>query len=84
MLMTLPTFDRELQELAPLAARKSKLDMDDILSKNRSEFKTNTFQIVAEKIVKAKSQKSAVILMMGAHVLRAVLQCYIKSTIYQN
>ena len=71
MRTTLPTFDREILELAPLAARKSNLGIDDILPKDKSGFKTNSFKIVAEKIAKARSQKASVVLMMGAHVLRA-------------
>lgn len=70
MLTTLPTFDREFLELAPLAARKSNLGIDDILPKYKSGFKTNSFKIVAEKIVKANSKKASVVLMMGAHVCR--------------
>ena len=77
MRTTLPTFDREILELAPLAARKSNLGIDDILPKYKSGFKTNSFKIVAEKITKARSQKASVVLMMGAHVLRAGVQRYL-------
>ena len=77
MLTTLPTFDREFLELAPLTTRKNDLGINHILPKNKSGLKTNSFQIVAEKIVKARSQKSAVVLMMGAHVLRAGVQRYL-------
>ena len=79
MLTTLPTFDRRFLELAPLAQRKSNLGLDAILpkTKSRSGLKTTSFQTVAEKIIKAKHQKSAVVLMMGAHVLRCGVQHYL-------
>ena len=77
MLTTVPTLDRELLELAPVAERKSDLTIEGILQKSGSAFKADFFKVVAEKIVLAKSQNSAVALMMGAHVLRAGVQRYL-------
>ena len=74
---TLSTFDRRLLKLAPLAERKSNLGIDAILPMTKSGLKTTSLQTAAEKIVKARNQKSAVVMMMGAHVLRAGVQRYL-------
>lgn len=73
--MPFEKFDRSLLKLKPLGERISDLDQsamqypDAILS----DFKHPSIAILAEKIIKARQNGAAVIMMMGAHVIRAGL-----------
>ena len=72
-----PEFDRSLLKLAPLAERKNNLTLKDILSLSPYSSVSESLKIVASRIVTANAHKAAVILMMGAHVLRSGVQRYL-------
>ena len=72
-----PEFDRSRLKLAPLAERKNNLTLRDILSLIPSSTVRENFQAVASRIITAREHNAAVVLMMGAHVLRAGVQRYL-------
>jgi len=72
-----PEFNRDLLQPAPLASRKNDLTLSDIsdmrdVSEVRPELRT-----VASEIMAARDLGAAVILMMGAHVIRSGVQRYL-------
>jgi hypothetical protein len=73
----LSEFDRSRLKLESLNQRKHNLNLSHILPLRPSSFVEETFQAVASKILTAKSNGSATILMMGAHVLRAGVQRFL-------
>ena len=68
-----PIFDRSALRILPLAERKHDLEISNWLelSSDTPHFEHPDLAVVAEKIRTARSQSRAVILIMGAHVLRA-------------
>ena len=72
-----PIFDRSRLKLAPLASRKHLLSPRDIQPLKSSATVPSTLERVAEKIVTAKAQGACIVLMIGAHVLRAGVQRYL-------
>jgi len=70
-------FDRSRLKLAPLSGRKNNLTLRDILPLERHSIVRETFKTVASRIVTAKINNAALILMMGAHVFRSGVQRYI-------
>ncbi len=70
-------FDRNRLEVAPLSRRKHNLKVSDILPLEPASYVQQTFQKVALKMVTAKTHNSALVFMMGAHVIRAGVQRYI-------
>lgn len=75
----LSEFDRSRLKLASLNQRKHNLNLSHVLPLRPSSYVEETFQTVASKILTAKSNGSATILMMGAHVLRAGVQRFLIS-----
>ena len=70
-------FDRMRLEVASLALRESDLNLSTILPLKHSDFVDKTLETVSLKICTAKNKGSAVVLMMGAHVLRSGVQRYL-------
>lgn len=72
-------FDRNALKIKPLLERKHDLDFSAIseIDPNITSKLCRDFKIIAERIVKAKKKKAAVILMIGAHVIRSGVQKYI-------
>src|SRR5437879_2230836 len=77
--MPYPAFDRSRLKLKPLAERKHDLDLTAILPLDARlpPFEHRSLPIIAERIRKARKRNAAVILMMGAHVLRAGVQRFL-------
>src|SRR5206468_1039048 len=70
--MPFPAFDRSSLRLQPLAQRQNDLTLDCMLSLHaNSDFEHPALPVLAERIATARKNGAAVILMMGAHVLRA-------------
>lgn len=69
-----PEFDRSRLKLAPLSERANNFNMQNLLPLNRSSSVRGVFRDIGSKIHSAQKNKAAVILMMGAHVLRAGVQ----------
>lgn len=77
--MIFTRFDRKDLIIKPLAERKHDLDISIISDLNRqsSKHKNNSIQKVAERIIDAKQNNSAIIMMLGGHVVRAGVQRYL-------
>jgi len=72
-----PGFNRSRLEVAPLSTRRHNLKLSDVLELERSSFTRDSLQTVASKIIEAKNRGAAIVLMMGAHVLRSGVQRYL-------
>lgn len=72
-------FNRELLSIKPLSARSHDLDISVVrdLDYIKESAIDNRIKNIAEFIIKAKIKKSAVIMMIGGHVVRAGVQRYI-------
>ena len=79
MLKRFPEFDTSRLKLLQLAEREHDLNLDADRSLQPAPDVAPVFSKVGSKIVNAVSRRSpsAVVLMMGAHVLRAGVQRYI-------
>jgi hypothetical protein len=77
MASKLPVFNRSLLKLVPLKSRKHLFFIDDVLPLKLSSQTHTTFSTIADRIRKAKRANASVILMMGAHVIRAGVQRYL-------
>jgi hypothetical protein len=68
-----PLFDRSALRILPLADRKHDLEIANWLELDSEtpEFEHPDLAIVSERILAARANKRSVILIMGAHVLRA-------------
>lgn len=77
--MPFPKFDRSALRLEPLAKREHDLHLDHILRLDDPipPFPHSTIDILANRIIAARAQGSAVMFMMGAHVLRAGVQRFL-------
>lgn len=72
-----PKFDRERLRIKPLDQRVHDLDLSDIKLDKDDVIVDPVFETIAGKIKTAKKKNAPVILMMGAHVIRSGVQCYI-------
>jgi hypothetical protein len=84
--MPYPQFDRSRLRVKPLAERVHDLDLATILPLDPSieplePSAMERLDAVARRIVEARRRNAAVILMMGAHVLRAGVQRFINDLI---
>ncbi|MFC1516298.1 hypothetical protein ACFL7E_06010 [Thermodesulfobacteriota bacterium] len=70
-------FDRSRLAVQPLEQRKHLLDLSSILPLNPVVTSEENLQVVASRIRSAKKCGKAVVLMMGAHVLRSGVQRYL-------
>ncbi len=68
-----PIFDRSALQILPLAERQHDLEISNWLTINSEapSFEHPDLSVLADRIRSAKAQNRAVILIMGAHVLRA-------------
>jgi hypothetical protein len=68
-----PIFDRSALRILPLAERKHDLEISNWLSLDSETpaFEHPDLKVLADRIRSARAQKRAVVLIMGAHVLRA-------------
>ena len=66
----MPEFDRGLLQTAPLASRKNDLTLSDISDMKKVSEERPELRSVASKIIAAGNSGSAVVMMMGAHVIR--------------
>jgi hypothetical protein len=71
--MPYPIFDRSRLNLLPLDDREHDLTLDVILnlSDEIPEFESENLEALANSVVEAKQRGSAVIILMGAHVIRS-------------
>lgn len=76
--MRLKAFDRNLLNIKSLAERKHDLDISAIsqLNTKRTPDIHHRFKAIADHIIKARERHASIILMMGAHVIRAGVQNY--------
>ncbi|HXK62298.1 MAG TPA: hypothetical protein PLP42_20625 [Acidobacteriota bacterium] len=77
--MPYPRFDRTLLELKPLSERKHLIRLSGFptLDQPVNRLKDPAFPQIAARIVEARKNGAAVILMMGAHLLRAGASRYL-------
>ena len=72
-----PQFDRSRLCLLPLKDRRHDLSLSNTLPLRRASAVSQEFTRVASEIIQANRQKSSVVLMMGAHVLRSGVQHFL-------
>ncbi|RPJ61236.1 MAG: hypothetical protein EHM23_07620 [Acidobacteria bacterium] len=77
--MPYPRFDRRALEIKPLADRENLIPLASFASLDQpiERLFDPSFSEIARRIMAAKEEKAAVILMMGAHLLRAGTSRYI-------
>jgi hypothetical protein len=77
--MNVPLFDRTLLNVRPLSERQHDLNITTVsqLAISLNTKLCKNFSAVANHIVYAKEKKASIIVMIGAHVLRAGVQKYI-------
>lgn len=77
--MRFPLFERKILNIKPLSDRQHDLDISIIseLNINKSSGIDERFKKIAKHIINAKRNNSSIILMIGAHVIRAGVQKYI-------
>jgi hypothetical protein len=77
--MPFPTFDRSRLKIKPLAQRENDLDLSVILPLDAPppDFAHPAIPVLGQRLVVAKQQNQARILLMGAHVLRAGVSRYL-------
>ncbi len=73
------TFDTSRLTLRPLAERESLVDVSDLLNPGQAgePFEHEDLGALAERIVKSRNDGGAVVLMMGAHVIKDGLSRYV-------
>lgn len=71
--MPFQKFDRNLIKLKPLSERKHDLNLDIMMDIDSEipEFSHPSMDILADRIIQARRRGAPVIMMMGAHVIRA-------------
>jgi len=71
--MPYPTFDRSRLILKPLSTREHDLTHDVILNLKDPipNYENDRLNIIADRIIEAKSKGAAVMILMGAHVIRS-------------
>jgi len=79
-----PLFDTSRLKLLPLGERKHDLDVSAILPLQPRDHVHENLAAVARCIVQARKRHSAVVLMMGAHVLRSGVQRYLIDLMQQG
>ena len=72
-----PIFDRSRLKLSPLSEREHDLDLSIIADPAPAGEVPEGLMKTAEAMVRARDEKANIILMMGAHVLRAGVQKYL-------
>lgn len=72
-----PIIDISQLQLLPLSERKSDLNLSAILPLEPKATANKNIKTIARRIIQSKKRGSAVILMMGAHVLRSGVQRYL-------
>lgn len=77
--MQLPLFDRTALDIKPLSERKHDLDLSIVIPLGAAgkPSKNKVMHAIAERIVRAKAKRNAIILMIGAHVIRSGVQNYL-------
>ena len=72
-------FDPAKLQIKPLSERSHDLDISIIKNREQTAFPAleNKLSAIAEKIIKAHKNGRAIVLMMGAHVIRAGVQRYL-------
>src|SRR5437868_3474044 len=77
--MPFPAFDRSRLRIRSLAERRHDLDLSAVLPLDAPPptFSHAALPILARRLVEARQNGQARILLMGAHVLRAGVSCYI-------
>jgi hypothetical protein len=77
--MPFPSFDRSRLRIRPLAERHHDLDLSILLPLDAAcpDFEHHALPILARRLVQAREQGAARILLMGAHVVRAGVSRYL-------
>ena len=70
--MPFPMFDRSRLNLLPLSERIHDLSIDVMMNpENAADFRHPTIDILCQKVIEARKNGRPVMMMMGAHVIRA-------------
>ncbi|NMB24662.1 MAG: hypothetical protein GX986_03930 [Firmicutes bacterium] len=84
--MSYPVFDRSQLKVKPLAERRHDMHLGDIraLDAPVPEFHSPALKTVAQRIVDARSRGAAVIVMMGAHVIKQGMSRFVIELLKQR
>lgn len=77
-------FDVGTIKVTPLKKRKSDLDLSTIMHLDKTACVRPPFRDVAQKMLKARDQKSSNIFMLGAHTIRSGVQPFIIDLMERN
>jgi hypothetical protein len=77
--MPFPLFDRQRLRLSPLSERRHDMSLEEVMPLEApvSPFENADLDAVAHRIVAAREKSAVVILMMGAHVIKAGLSRFV-------
>jgi hypothetical protein len=77
--MPYPAFDRSRLRIQPLANRKHDLQLSSMLPLEAPppDFHHEAFPVLGQRLLQARQRKSARVLLMGAHVIRAGVSRYL-------
>ncbi len=77
--MPFPQFDRSRLQVLPLSEREHDMHLDEVLPLDSpvKRFENPDIETIADRIVSARNKNTAVILMMGAHVIKVGLSRFI-------
>jgi hypothetical protein len=77
--MPYPAFDRSRLRIQPLANRRHDIDLSSMLALDAPppDFHHEAMPVLGQRLVQARQRKSARVLLMGAHVIRAGVSRYL-------
>lgn len=86
MIMSYPIFDRSRLQIKPLAERQHDMHLEDVwaLDAPMPEFDSPELETVAQRIKDARSRDAAVVMMMGAHVIKQGMSRFIVEMLRQG
>jgi hypothetical protein len=84
--MPFEQFDRTRLKMLPLSERIHDLDLSAMLDPDthRGSFSHPTIDLLTERIIRAREQGAAVLMMMGGHVIRAGAAPYLLQLMEQG
>jgi len=84
--MSYAIFDRSRLQIKPLAERQHDMHLEDVWALDAlvPEFESPELETVAQRIIDARSRNAAVVVMMGAHVIKQGMSRFIIELLRQG